>query len=982
MAGIVREAAVAVIVVIAVLAAIIYCSRMRQKKCYTVIWKKSGAVAPEKVMCCYALPEYGYNEYYQERESDEKIKEMLAAGEHVLITGITLSGKSRSIYQALAALGRGYDVLIPRLADWPGVRVPWHFCFWRKKIVVFDDINEFLKKQNFICLFRELLRRKAIILASCRSGTDYDEFYEKINRDLAVFAGHVHIPDISWETAERLAAMTRREVPHGFDGSVGAIFLRVHETGALCKSCGEQEKNILASLRCLYLAGVYKKREIFSTDRVKQVCCKKYEVDCTAYDWDKYLSSLQKKGFLRVLKNRQLWAVKTYLEHSVGDAAANLDGPVARDQFLIDNFYDLMDIFNEDFIALFSLGKQAYYRGMSSQREVQYMMIAVAAFEQALRLEAAGAEDYAALQFNLASAYSSIAGKDEDEEEKAEACRQAVKAYEEALSVKINCLCLFDFARINYELGNCYSILAVRDNKSHNSKKAVQAYRAALKVYTAKRFPEEFARTQNKLGLAFSLWAEVEDKAGNCDRAIESFKKALEMQAAQPETERASAQNNLGAAYTMLAESRDRRDNCLRAIQAHEQAFKVFVKDEYPMEYACTLAAIGRAYYTLSWAENKTENCLKAVKAYEEAIEYRTAALFPVQYASILNNIGEACCALAEAEENGEKQIKYLKKAIGVYCDSLNYRTFRNYPVEYAVTQNNTGSAYRLLAALEQRKENSLLAIAAHEEALKVFSPGNLPIQYAGTLVKLGKAHVSLAVEADKARHCTRAINYCLEALDYYDRQMYSVEYALTCFTMGDAYLLLSGAEDEEENLKRSVQAYEQAFKKSKRLDLPLDYGDALHKLADTFSKLAELANKEDNLKKTCQVYEEALKYFPIESSAGQFAAIQIKLGHNYNLLAELADREQNSRNAVKAFREALRVYKRDIYPVQYASTCNKLGNAYTVLGRLENSAANYNNAAVSYRNAMTVFTKEAFPEVYQVVERNLYRVLHMADNS
>ena len=65
-------------------------------------------------------------------------------------------------------------------------------------------------------------------------------------------------------------------------------------------------------------------------------------------------------------------------------------------------------------------------------------------------------------------------------------------------------------------LGNIYWKISNYKDKAENCKKAIKAYEEALKVYTFARFPIQYAMTQNNLGTAYRTLAEVEDKAENC----------------------------------------------------------------------------------------------------------------------------------------------------------------------------------------------------------------------------------------------------------------------------------------------------------------------------------------------------------------------------------------------------------------------------------------------------------------------------------
>ena len=49
---------------------------------------------------------------------------------------------------------------------------------------------------------------------------------------------------------------------------------------------------------------------------------------------------------------------------------------------------------------------------------------------------------------------------------------------------------------------------------------------------------------------------------------------------------------------------------------------------------------LGNAYRTLAEVEDKTENCKKAIQAYMQALEIRTLEQFPMDYAMTQNNLG------------------------------------------------------------------------------------------------------------------------------------------------------------------------------------------------------------------------------------------------------------------------------------------------------------------------------------------------------
>ncbi len=64
-----------------------------------------------------------------------------------------------------------------------------------------------------------------------------------------------------------------------------------------------------------------------------------------------------------------------------------------------------------------------------------------------------------------------------------------------------------------------------------------------------------------------------------------------------------------------------------------------------------------------------------------------------------------------------------LQRAIAAYEAALIYYTPQAAPLDYAMTQNNLGNAYRDLAGIEDRAANLQRAIAAYEAALQYWTP-------------------------------------------------------------------------------------------------------------------------------------------------------------------------------------------------------------------------------------------------------------------
>ena len=79
---------------------------------------------------------------------------------------------------------------------------------------------------------------------------------------------------------------------------------------------------------------------------------------------------------------------------------------------------------------------------------------------------------------------------------------------------------------------------------------------------------------------------------------------------------------------------------------------------------------------------------------------------------------------------NYKAKAENCKKAIDAYKEALKVRTLERFPMQYAMTQNNLGVAYRTLGKVENKEENCKEAIKAYKEALKVYTEEKFPEIY------------------------------------------------------------------------------------------------------------------------------------------------------------------------------------------------------------------------------------------------------------
>jgi len=427
----------------------IYGRRRRLQVYYETMWKKSSKLKPDEILGIRGGR--GFDEYYYRRPVDEIIKKKIEGKQNVLVVGGPLSGKSRAIWQALTTLSRSYDVIIPKPVDInpEDFHIPFRFTFWRKTILVLDDIDRFAERRNFTHLLKEFLEYKTIIVASCRSGPEYDKLKTVMETELfSVFDNPINISEIPKAEAEKIADFAKRKLPATFDGNIGSIFMQLDAMKERYQDCSVIEKGILRSILRLHSAGInrsiYGEKEVYLIEQIKRVCEYKEEIDMKHYEWIERLKELERKGFIEIV------------EKGIRVEGAYFVDIINLDCSPVENFNDMTRLFSNDFEALSIIGFKACAYGrfvfqlwqytqktnitMDPLKVVEYFEVAVTAFEKALEIQppehllidARVSEWHSMILYNLGAAYVMLSmGKPN----KIENCKKAAGAYKEVLRI-------------------------------------------------------------------------------------------------------------------------------------------------------------------------------------------------------------------------------------------------------------------------------------------------------------------------------------------------------------------------------------------------------------------------------------------------------------------------------------------------------------------------------------------------------------------
>ncbi|MCK4822236.1 hypothetical protein KA005_41115, partial [bacterium] len=344
---------------------------------YKVMWKKSSKLRPQDLLEHRAEKKYGFRDYYYFRQEHKLIEKKLADNEHTLVIGNPLAGKTRAIYEVLSRSKRKYDISIPHLVDISNpvdIHIPLRFTFWRKRVIVVDDIHKYAGKQGFFYFLKRLSDDGVIILTTCRSEPEYERFCKKLKQEQLNIPSHIKISRLTRETAETVAREVKLPIPRTFDGNVGFIFVPLEEMRERFREASAAEKGILRSLKRLHAAGIYREKEVFSIARLRRASQQIKEVREEDHQWHDLFEKLNNKGFFEKDKD-EISIEETYLEQVIQDAFSPLD-----------NLQKMLAIFSNDPDALNDIGRKAREIGLVDLRKAAYMKVSIEACHKALEV--------------------------------------------------------------------------------------------------------------------------------------------------------------------------------------------------------------------------------------------------------------------------------------------------------------------------------------------------------------------------------------------------------------------------------------------------------------------------------------------------------------------------------------------------------------------------------------------------------------------
>ncbi|MEM1170697.1 MAG: CHAT domain-containing protein, partial [Cyanobacteria bacterium P01_H01_bin.35] len=358
---------------------------------------------------------------------------------------------------------------------------------------------------------------------------------------------------------------------------------------------------------------------------------------------------------------------------------------------------------------------------------------------------------------------------------------------------------------------------------------------------------------------------------------------------------------------------------------------------------------------------DKAENLENAIAAFHLVLEVHTEKDFPIDWATTQNNLGNAY----RDRIRGDKA-ENLENAIAASNLALSVRTKEDFPVEWATTQNNLGNAYRDRIRGD-KAENLENAIAAFHLVLEVHTEKDFPIAWAQTQNNLAAAY-SNRIRGNRAENLENAIAAYHLALSVYTPEDFPYYWAMTQNNLGNAYLYrIKG--NRAENLENAIAASNLALSVYTPEDFPYYWAMTQNNLGNAYSNRIR-GDKAENLENAIAASNLALSVRTKEDLPIYWATTQKNLAAAYSNRIR-GDKAENLENAIAASNLALSVRTKEDFPVEWAQIQHNLGNAY--LDRIKgNRAENLENAIAASNLALSVHTKEDFPIYWAMTQNNL----------
>jgi tetratricopeptide (TPR) repeat protein len=375
----------------------------------------------------------------------------------------------------------------------------------------------------------------------------------------------------------------------------------------------------------------------------------------------------------------------------------------------------------------------------------------------------------------------------------------------------------------------------------------------------------------------------------------------------------AAIQNNLGRALCNLGTLEGSKARVEEAIVTHRAALEELTRERVPLEWASTQDCIGRALLVLGWLESDTGRLEEAFPAYRASLvahraslEERTRERVPLDWAVTQNNLGTALVALGRFEGGNSR----LEEAVAAHRAALAERPRERVPLFWAFTQSKLGYALWILGMRERGTVRLEEAVTAYRASLEELPRERMPASWAITQRNLGVVLQSLGErESDTARF-TESVAAFRAALEEQPRERVPLQWATTQGALGTALQVLGEREGDAARLNEAVAAHHAALEENTRERYPLRWAMTQYGLGNALRALGARERGTARLEEAVAAYRAALEEQTWEQGPSQWPMTQLDLGTALLMLGERENGTARLNEAIACLRSSSEVLK------------------------------------------------------------------------
>lgn len=310
-----------------------------------------------------------------------------------------------------------------------------------------------------------------------------------------------------------------------------------------------------------------------------------------------------------------------------------------------------------------------------------------------------------------------------DENKKKDMLQDALKCYNEALSITDVEKSSANYALVSNNIGNIYLKISEIEKEEENLEEALIYYNSALEIYTPDKYVKEYGMTKNNMGSINAKLFKINRKRNYLEECIECHQESLKYRTIEKSPIGfARTSVNLGVAYLNRGREDKSEDDIKLAINTLKDALKIFKPNYYTFDYIKAQNNLCLAYIERGNLTNNKKDYITAKDIYIDILKIDEISNDIQVYNITLRNMYDCYINLFDLIEDGSEGLALCKEALEYFNQNKDkgsiyiYSGMFSYDI-YLETYSNKDlklSIYEFKSALKFLKDNSDLYTYAY----------------------------------------------------------------------------------------------------------------------------------------------------------------------------------------------------------------------------------------------------------------------------